>query len=167
MATAVMVKPQEPETEEQLAARYAGDLIYKALLEAGEPLKASEVARAVGRPDVDIKLTRVILSTNPNMTAVDRKWTLWTRYLNTRNTVDRNLQRILNTFGQPIRLPDLARELNAIYGRPAEIYEEMLEHVTSDRTRYFRIGQDFIAPADWLLAIPDEAEDEVLFENFL
>jgi len=167
VATAVMVKPQEPETEEQLAARYAGDLIYKALLEAGEPLKASEVARAVGRPDVDIKLTRVILSTNPNMTAVDRKWTLWTRYLNTRNTVDRNLQRILNTFGQPIRLPDLARELNAIYGRPAEIYEEMLEHVTSDRTRYFRIGQDFIAPADWLLAIPDEAEDEVLFENFL
>ncbi|HLK58767.1 MAG TPA: hypothetical protein VKU00_19500 [Chthonomonadaceae bacterium] len=167
MATAVMTKSNEPQTEEQLAARFAGDLIYRALIEADEPLKAAEVARAVGRPDVDTKLARVILSTNPQMTAVDRKWTLWTRYLDTRSTVDHNLQRILNTFGQPARLPHLARELNAVYGRPAEIYEEMLEHLTHDPTRYFRIGTDYIAPVNWLLDVEGVEDDEVLFDNFL
>lgn len=167
MATAVLTKQKEPLTEEQLTALYAGDLIYRALIEAGEPLKAGEVARAVGRPDVDMKLARVVLSTNQHMTAVDRKWTLWTRYLDTRSTVDHNLLRILNTFGLPIQLPHLARELHAVYGRPAEIYEEMLEHLLVHGERYFRIGKDYIAPTQWLLDTEMESEDEVLFDNFL
>ncbi len=167
MATAVLTPTREPETADQLAARYAGDLIYKALLGSGEPLKASEVAKAVGRPDVDIKLTRVVLSTNPSMTAIDRKWTLWTRYLDTRNTVDRNLRRILNAFGQPIRLPALARELHAVYGRPTEIYDEMLVHLLNDRDRYFRVGADYLAPVEWLLDTNYEQDDEVLYENFI
>ena len=167
MATAVMNKSQQPQTEEQLAGRYAGDLIYRALIESEEPLKAGEVVRAVGRPDVDTRLARVILSTNAQMTAVDRKWTLWTRYLDVRSTVDHNLQRILNTFGQPVRLPHLAYELHTIYGRPSEIYEEMLEHLIKDGTRYFRIGEDYVAPVNWLLNVESELDEEVLFDNFL
>lgn len=167
MATAVKTKPEETQTEALLAARYAGDLVYGALLESGEPIKASEVAKAAGRSDVDLKLVRVILSTNPHMTAVDRKWTLWTRYLDTHRTLDYNLKRILDTFGRPIRLSHLARELSHVYGRPAEIYEEMLERLAANRDHYFRIAPDYIAPTDWLLNVEAEAEDEVLFENFL
>jgi hypothetical protein len=167
VATALTATTPEPETEEQLAARYAGDLAYRALLSAGEPLKASEVVRAIGRPDVDLKLARVVLSTNPNMTATDRKWTLWTRYLDTRNTVDRNIQRILDTFGQPIRLPELARELQSVYGRPAEIYEEMLARLAAEGSRFFRVGRDYIAPVNWLLDVAWEDEDEVLYDNFI
>ena len=167
MATAVTLKPQQTLTEEQLAALYAGGLIYKTLIEFGEPIKASEVARAAGRPDIDTKLARVILATNPHMTAVDRKWTLWTRYLDTRSTVDRNLGRILHTFGQPIRQGHLAHELGSIYGRPAEIYEEMLTRLVKDTERYFLIEDDFIAPLDWLLNTEETLEEEVLFENFL
>ena len=44
---------------------------------------------------------------------MDRKWTLWTRYLDVRRTLDYNLLRILKTFGQPIALPQLARELES------------------------------------------------------
>ena len=167
MATAVLTKPQEPQTEEQLAARYAGDLVYRALLEAGQPLKASEVTKAVARPDVDLKLTRVVLSTNPGMTAMDRRWTIWTRYLDTKSTVDNNLRRILNTFGQPVHLPALARELSAIYHRPAEIYEQMLAHLTGDRSRYALVGQDYVIPADWLLYTETGVDDEIQFDNFL
>ena len=167
MATAALAKPQAPLTEEELAARYAGDLVYRALIETGDPLKAGEVARAVGHPDVDLSLARVILATNANMTAVDRKWTIWTRYLDVQNTVDRNIRRVLNTFGQPIRLTDLARELATIYTRPAEIYEEMLGRLVQDRTRFFLIDNEFVAPAEWLLDTNSEEEDEVLFDNFL
>lgn len=167
MATAAPVKPQTPQTEEDLAARYAGDLVYRALVETGEPLKAGEVAKAVAHPDVDMKLARVVLTTNPNMTAVDRKWTLWTRYLDTANTLDRNLRRILNTFGQPVRLPELARELGLIYNRPAEVYEDLLNKLIGDPKRYFLIGNEFVAPTDWLLNVESETDDEVLFDNFL
>ena len=168
MATAVMTRTQEPLTEEQQAAQFAASLIYRALIEAGEPIKASDVARAVGRPDVDLKLARVVLSTHPQITAVDRRWTLWTRYLDTRHSVDANLRRIFNTFGQPIRLTDLARELSAVYGRPAEIYEEMLAQLSARNDRYVRLSDDYLAPAEWLLDTSEyEAEDEVLYENFL
>ena len=103
MATAAPAKIQAPQTEEELAARYAGDLVYKAMIETGEPLKASEVSKAVGHPGVSLQLARVVLATNPNITAVDRKWTIWTRFLDVQNTTDRNIRRVLNTFRQPIR----------------------------------------------------------------
>ncbi|HZT40829.1 MAG TPA: hypothetical protein VFA07_01505 [Chthonomonadaceae bacterium] len=168
MATAAKTKKTEtPQNGNQLAARFAGDLVYKALLDVGEPVKASEVAKAVGRSDVDLKLVRVVLSTNPNMTAVDRKWTIWTRFLDTRRTLDYNLKRILDTFGQPIHLPQLARELSAVYGRPAEIYEEMLERLATGKTRYFLIDPDYIASRDWLLDVEAEDPNEVLYANFL
>ena len=167
VATAAPAKPQTPPTEETLAARYAGDLVYKALIETGEPLKASEVAKAVDHPDVDMKLARVVLATTVSMTAVDRKWTIWTRYLDVNNTVDRNIHRVLNAFGQPIRIMELARELGTIYDRPAEVYEEMLSRLVLNRKRFFLIADEYVAPAEWLLNTDDDDEDEVLFDNFL
>lgn len=167
MATATLTKNPSPVTEDQLAARYAESLIYRALIETSEPMKASEVAKAVDRPDVDLKLTRVALATSPHMTAVDRKWTLWSRYLDTRHTVDHNLRRVLNTFGQPIQLSHLAHELHSIYHRPVEIYEAMLQRLTQDTRRYILLGSEYVIPADWLLNTDSEAEDEVLFDNFL
>jgi hypothetical protein len=167
VATSTVAKTHEPITDEEIAAQFAGTLIYKAMLEAGEPSKANDLAKLVGRPDVDTKLARVVVATNPHMTAVDRKWTLWTRYLDVRRTLDYNLLRILNTFGQPIGLPELARELEMVYGRPSVVYEEMLERLASDPTRYFRVGDDGIAPTGWLLDTEAVIEDEVLFDNFL
>ncbi len=167
MASAVIAKSQEPLTTEQLAAQYAGSLVHRALIEAGEALKASEVVKAVGRSDVDLKLARVVLTTTPAITAVDRKWTVWTRFIDKRATVDFNLHRVLNTFGQPIHLPQLAQELGTIYNRPAEVFEEMLERLILDPTRYFRVGEDYAAPAEWLLNTEAEADDEVMYDNFL
>lgn len=167
MATAVLNDIEAPLDEEQLATRFAGTLVYRSLIELGEPVKASEVAKGAERPDVDLKLARVVLSTNPHMTAVDRKWTLWTRFLDARSTVDQNVRRVMLTFGQPMRIPHLARELTAIYGRPAEIFEEMLRQLARERSRYFPVGEDMIAPAEWLLNTDWENEDELLFENFL
>jgi hypothetical protein len=167
VATTTLQKSQEPITDEQIAGVFAGSLVYRAMLEAGEPSKANDLARLVDRADVDTKLARVVVATNPHMTAIDRKWTLWTRYLDVRRTLDFNLHRILNTFGQPIRLPFLARELQAVYGRPAVVYEEMLERLAADPARFFRVGEDSVAPTDWLLNTDAAIEEEVLFDNFL
>ena len=114
----------------------------------------------VGRADFDSKLTRVALVTNPHMTAVDRKWTLWSRYLDSRRTLDFNLQRVINAFGQPVRLPHLAKELNSIYGRPMEIYEEMLERMTKDSDHFFTVGKNSVALSSWLLDTEAEIDDD-------
>jgi hypothetical protein len=166
-ASAVLTKPGQPVTDQELTAVYAGDLIHRALIESGEPLKPGEVARSTGRPDVDMKLARVVLTTNQKMTAVDRKWTLWTRYLDTRSTVDQNILKILNSYGQAMKLEHLARELNAVYGRPAEIYEEILQHLAHDRKRLMVVGDDYIAPTSWLITLDSDDPVEVLFDNFL
>ncbi len=167
MASAVNNKTEEPILEEQLAANLAGSLIYRALIEAHEPIKASDVVKAVNRPDVDLKLARVILTTNQSMTATDRRWTLWTRFLDKRSSVDFNCQRILNAFGEPMTLECLAHELNSVYGRPPEIYEVVVEHFVEQAVSLTRISENYVLPTNWLLDTDPESEDEVLFENFL
>lgn len=167
MATAVLNQSQESQTDEQLAARYVGDLIYRALIEAEAPLRASEIVRAVGRSDIDFKLVNVVLSTNQNLTAVDRKWTLWTRFLDTKHTVDTTIHRIFDTFGQPIRLPDFAREMAHVTGRPWEIWEDSLRRITANRRRFLVFGDAYVVPASWLLDTSFDDDAEVLYENFV
>lgn len=171
MATAVIAKPQELKRalppEDQIALRYVSDLAYRALVEAQEPLKTLDVTRAVARPDVDARLARVALAYNPNVTSVDRKWTLWTRYLDAQRPLNTNLSRILNVFGQPMHLPHLAQALHAVYGRPAEVFETLLPRLTGEGELYFWMEPDYVAPREWLLVTGWDQEDEVLWDNFI
>lgn len=169
--TPTTLSPAETLNEKEIATLYAETLVYNALIEAEEPLKASEVARAIAHSQFDVRLARVILVTSPHFTALDRKWTLWTRYLDTTNTFDYILRRTLNTAGQPIRIPNLASELEAVYTRPRYVFEEMLIRLSEQDQSYFTVTEDFLAPTSWLLntdlEIPYSGEDEILFENFL
>ena len=54
-----------------------------------------------------------------------------------------------------------------LYGRPAEVYEEMIARLANAGKVYFRIGRDYIAPTEWLLSTQHTDDDEVLFDNFL
>jgi len=158
----------QPTLDENLAATYAADLIHRALLEAGEPIKASEAARLVGRPDVDVKLARVVLATHPERFATtDRKWTLWTRFAAPDRATERNLEEVIERLGQPAPPRALARELAAIYGRPAEIFEEMLPRLLANRERYFATPDGRFGLTRWLLNVSGEAEEDVLFDNYL
>ncbi len=169
--TPTTLSPSETLTQKEIATLYAETLVYKALIEAEEPLKASEVARAIAHTEFDVRLARVILVTSSQFTALDRKWTLWTRYLDTTNTFDNIVRRTLNAFGQPMSSRHLASELEAVYTRPRFVYEDMLNRLTEQDKSYFIVTDDLVAPVSWLLItdlqIPYSGEDEVLFENFL
>ncbi len=169
MTTATLT--MEPMTESQLASLYAETLLYQCLVQADEPLKPSEIAKAVGRADVDMRLARVVLVTSAHFTPLDRRWTLWNRYLDTTNTFDHNLKRTLNTFGQPLRISEAAHELAAVYNRPTETFEEMLPRFTEPEGSYFAPAKGYIAPRGWLLNLDlpysYSGEVEVLYENFI
>ncbi len=154
--------------DEALAARFAADLIHGALLEAGEPVKASEAARLADREDVDLRLARVILATHPDrFTSSDRKWTLWTRFAGPERALERNLEEVIVKFGLPATVPVLAREMAAIYDRPVEIYERSLPRILSNRERYFPAGKETYGLVKWLLDTSGETADDVMFDNYL
>jgi hypothetical protein len=147
---------------------FAADLLYRSLLESGEPVKASEAARLVAREDVDLALARVVLATNPDrFTSIDRKWTLWTRFANPERAVERNLEEILDTYGLPITAEALGRELAAIYKRPVEVYVGVAERLLANPDRYFATGLGSFGFNRWLLDTESESEVDVLFDNFL
>lgn len=167
MATATK-KSIARDIEDALAQRYAADILHGALLEAGEPVKASEAARIADREDVDLRLARVILSTHPKrFTATDRKWTLWTRFAGPDRALERNLEEVLEKYGLPARPGALAREIAAIYGRSFEVYEEMLPRILSNSERYFRTADCRFGLNSWLLSTQTESQEDVLFDNYL
>ncbi len=161
----------EPMTDKRLASLYAETLLYKCLIQADEPLKASEITRTIGRADFDMRLARVTLVTSPHFTSLDRKWTLWNRYLDTTNTFDFNLKKTLNTYGQPVLITHLASELEAVYHRPAETFEDALPRYTEGENGYFAPVPGYLAPSAWLLNLDAPysytGEVEVLYENFI
>lgn len=168
MATATKIVTPTPQTEEHWANVLAGSLISDALLEAGEPIKASEVVKYVKHPAIDLKLARVILTTSPTMTVVEgNRWTLWTRFSDDRHTVDRTLKNLLDAIGKPTSYSILAQELSYIYHRPADVYEEMIFRLTDKAIQYVAIGKEEVAPASWLLLLDYDDEDDILFDNFL
>ena len=135
MAVASYNQAYKPLAGEELATLYVGDLLYRTMVEAGDSVRLGELAQTANLPPADLKLLRVVLladrkrfmidelNTNTRTTMRDRRWTLSTRYLDTRHTIDRNIATILKAAGKPVALSHLARELSLAYHRPADIYQ--------------------------------------------
>lgn len=148
--------------------RYLADLMYGALLEVGDLAKASEVVRLAGNPAVDLRLGRVVLITHSGkFTSADRKWTLWSRFADPSRTVVRSIEESLGAYGRPIRVPALAAEMAAVYSRPVEVYTEMLPRLLADRARFFCCADGAFGLRSWLLDNQSDAEEDVLFDNYL
>lgn len=163
-----MALATENKLDETLAIQYVADLLHHALLEAGEPVKASEAAKLAGNPNVDLRLARVVLATHPNrFTSTERKWTLWSRFADPGRATERNLEEVLTSFGAPIPVDSLARELAAIYKRPTEYYERVLGRILANEDLYFAAGGDKYGLRDWLLVAEGETDEDVLFDNYL
>lgn len=153
---------------ESLASDYVADLLHRALIESGEPQKASEAAKQTNHPGVELRLARVVLVSHPNrFTSIERKWTLWSRFADPGRAFDRNVDEIMSGFGQPIRLVDLARELGEIYQRSPEYYERALDRALSNDELYFSAGDGYFGLRRWLLITEGQSEEDVLFDNYL
>lgn len=148
--------------------RFAADLLYRALLEAPEPVKASEAVRLVQREDVDLRLARVILASFPQRFAlVERKWVPATRMADPTRPTERNLTEVLEAAGVPLSVKCLAQELAAIYKRPAEVYEPILARLLENLDTYFRLPGGRYGLAKWLLITTGPSDEDVRFDNYI
>lgn len=190
MATAAPKKTEDQNTDIALAALYAADVLCQALIDAGGSLRTSELARSLQPSNPDAKLARVVLlmhrerfTLDPTHSALrvpprERYWTLSLRYMDTKHSFDRNLTRILEETGRPQRVSHLAQELSLIYGRPKEVYTDIVRRYVHKGDRYFYAAPSTVAPQSWLLDIEGsleatfatsqkEREEEILYDNFL
>ncbi|HSV72257.1 MAG TPA: hypothetical protein VLH79_00685 [Chthonomonadales bacterium] len=161
-----------PITDETLAMHLAADLFYRALLEAGKPVKASEAAsraaRAIGRTDVDLRLARVVLNSHSSRFAsTERKWTLWTRYADPTRTTERTVTEVVQAYGLPMSTEALVREVAAIVGRPAEALHESLERLLRSSPALFQTSTGDWGLREWLLNTDGDTEEDILFYNDL
>lgn len=158
----------EATLDEDLAMHYAMDLFHRSLLESGEPKKASELVKMIGREEVNVKLARVILASHPNrFTHVERKWTLVSRFANPTHTLERNLIDDFDTYGLPTTLMAMVQEMSAIYHQSINRLEPILSRMLSMSDQFVSFGSDRYGLRKWLLNISSDDVDDVLFDNFI
>lgn len=170
-----MTVATEPQTVESLALLYAADLIHGGLLEAGNAVKQSEAARMAGRPDIDLKLTRVVLGSHPDRFSMsDRKYTVWARYAPPTRTMSRSIEETIKARGGPLSVSVIAREVGAIYNRPAEAMARTVEAVLRAAPWAFLSTQNcwgltawLLDTSSWLLDGHSGSADDVQFYNAL
>ncbi|MBM3494081.1 MAG: hypothetical protein FJX72_07145 [Armatimonadetes bacterium] len=153
---------------EALAVRYIGDMLHRAILSAGAPLKVSEAARACNRPDVDLRLARVVLASSlDRFASADRKWTVLSRGADATRPVERTIEDTLESFGMPLPAAVIAGELSIVYDRPVDAMLTVASRLISDSERFARIGDLGYARRCWLLDVQADDPEDVLFDNFL
>lgn len=158
----------EAKLDEDLAMHYAMDLFHRSLLDSGEPKKASELVKIIGKDEVNVKLARVVLASHPDrFTHVDRKWTLVSRFADPTHTLERNLIDDFETFGLPATLRAMVQEMSAIFHQSVDHLEPILTRVLSKSDQFVSLGSDRYGLRKWLLNVSSEDEEDVLFDNFL
>lgn len=160
MTVALEANPQEA-----LALLYAADLLYSALIKAGAPVKASEAARLVDMPEMDLKLARVVLARGKDrFTSTDRKWSIWSRNADPGRTVARNVDDFLDSAGRPVPVAAVARHLAGLSRRPAEAMTTVAARMLAS-DGYFCTNEETYGRACWLLSLESAEDEHVLFYN--
>ena len=155
------------ETDVLLAEEYLSDLIYAALLEIGEPAKASEITLEIANDRITFPLVRRVLTDSPRFLSIDRMWNLAARYMDKGRPTERNLQEVLRASGRPLSTSQLATELSAIYDRPGDVYLGLVGKIATTNRDYFKTAHGEIAPRSWLPLTDADEEADVLFDNDL
>jgi len=158
---------ERADTDVLLAEEYLSDLIYQALLEIGEPVKASEITLEIANDRVTFPLVRRVLTDSPRFLSIDRMWNLVARYLDKGRPTERNLQEVLRASGRPLSTSQLATELSAIYDRPGDVYLGLVGKIATTNRDYFKTNRGEIAPRSWLPLTDADEEADVLFDNDL
>jgi hypothetical protein len=168
--------------EERLRAR-ALDLLksvtLEAILESDEPLRTVDAARIVAE-NLSLKLTeeetgglasvvRMVLDSDPIFSQANRQWDIALRMGRAegdrRKPVERAIADFVDLLGHPTDPRPVAVLAAAVYGRPPDYYESMIERLAPSSQQFFRAdGQ--IAVSRWLIDISSDDPEDVEYDNF-
>lgn len=149
------------------ARRFLADKAYLNLLGKSQAGKLRQVMKGVEIEGVTMRLMRDVMAQSSRFETVDRRWSIASRYGDIHRPFERVLIEILKSAGVPVALGVLAQELEQVYNRPAEYYEQALPRILTDKEKFFAAGNDKYGLAEWLLDASYYDEDDVVFESFI
>lgn len=150
---------------ERDAMRYLEDQSYGALLGYKEPVRSAEIIGAIGTEDYSSKLMRHVLSASPRFAQIDRRWDLEVRYEDKQRPMERVLRQVMEQYGRPLTIQQIANELSSVYERPTDYYETLLARMLADEERFFHTSDGLYGLRDWLLVVTSDNEEDIVFDN--
>jgi len=160
------VKLSKADILRQTARRYLADQAYRRLLGTAQPAKLRQVMKAVEVQGVTTRLLRDVMSESGRFECVDRRWAPAVRYGDTHRPFERVLTEVIQAAGVPTHLDALANEMAQVFGRAVDHYQQSLPRMLSDKERFFRIDDSY-GLTSWLLIPTSDAEDDIIFDNFI
>jgi hypothetical protein len=127
---------------ELAAMRYLEDQAYTAMLGYKDPVRSAEIIGAIEKEAYTAKLLRHVLAASPRFTQIDRRWDLDIRYEDLQRPLERVLREIVEAYGNPISVEEIANNLASVYDKPADYYEAMLPRTLADTERFFIFAAD-------------------------
>ncbi len=164
-------KPAAPagiDPTQALATDVLTTLLHRALVRLGEPARLSEIVRETNEEAVTVGLARTVMEQSKlRFVAIDRRWDIAQRYLDKQRPVERTLEELLATYGGPMPADAIPGEMAHIYGRVREHFDEVAPRLLRG-AKFFPTAQGLgYGLRAWLLNIDLEAEDDLLFYNYL
>jgi hypothetical protein len=150
---------------ELAAMRYLEDQAYTAMLVYQEPVRTAEIIGVIGKEGYTAKLLRHVLAASPRFAQIDRRWDLDIRYEDLQRPLERVLREIVDAYGKPISIEEIAINLSSVYDKPADYYEEMLPRMLADTEKFFKTLDNRFGLASWLLSVMSDDEEDILFDS--
>lgn len=167
-ATKKPAAPVGTDPMQALASDVLTALLHRALVRLGEPARLSEIVRETNEESVTVGLARAVMTEHPlRFVAIDRRWDIAQRYLDKQRPTERTLEELVSIYGGAMPTDAIPGELAHIYGRVREHFDDVAPRLLRG-SRFFPVAQGLsYGLRAWLLNIDLEAEDDLLFYNYL
>ncbi len=160
--------PAGTDPTQALATDVLTTLLHRALVRLGEPARLSEIVRETNEETVTVGLARTVMEQSKlRFVAIDRRWDIAQRYLDKQRPVERTLEELVSIYGGSMPADAIPGELAHIYGRVREHFDEVAPRLLHG-AKFFPAAQGLAyGLRAWLLNTDLEAEDDLLFYNYL
>jgi hypothetical protein len=172
--------PSGAEARRERAIRTVRDAAFAALLAADAPQRTTDLARNVaercglGTDENSLgavaPLVRMVLDRDPAFVHTARQWDLAAREgrgeADRKRPVERTIEELIQTVGQPVAAHEVAPLVAAIYGREPEYYSAMIERMAPTRPQFFVAPMGRVGLSRWLLEVTSDDPADVELDNF-
>jgi hypothetical protein len=172
--------PSGAEARRERAIRMVRDAAFASLLTADAPQRTTDLARAVAERcglatdenslGAVAPLVRMVLDSDPAFTHTARQWDLSAREgrgeADRKRPVERTIEELIQTAGQPVAAHTVAPLVAAVYGREPEYYSAMIERMAPTRPQFFVSPMGRVGLSRWLLEVTSDDPTDVELDNF-
>ena len=152
---------------ESFSVHILRDSIADFLLERGHAAKISDILKEIGGVyNVGAKLVKAVLSADNSFACAERRFNFKYR-TDFNRPLDGDIKSVMNGFGKPIEIDNLANEIALLNTRSQEYFLDLLPKFIETRDDYFVIDEDHYGLSEWLLhSDSGDDKDTVLDLNF-